>query len=115
MKKVVRKRLRRNPRSLFLRRNLKRRSPSTSAGLWCNLALLSQLRNACSSQPLDKPECPDHVEHWANDVSRDVAQEIQLRCDVAGEPVPEYVRDFVEARAISTVTPKQNRVALARL
>jgi hypothetical protein len=54
------------------------------------------------------------LEHWANDVSKDVAQEIQLRCDIAGEPVPEHVRDFVEARAISTVLPNQNRAAPAR-
>ena len=36
------------------------------------------------------------LEHWANDVSRDVAQVIEDRCDIAGEPVPEHVRDFVE-------------------
>ena len=35
-------------------------------------------------------------EHWADDVSRQIAQEIQRRCDVAGEPVPEGMRDFVE-------------------
>ena len=37
------------------------------------------------------------LEHWANDVSRDVAQVIEDRCDIAGEPVPEHVRDFVES------------------
>ena len=36
------------------------------------------------------------LEHWANDVSRDVALVIEDRCDIAGEPVPEHVRDFVE-------------------
>ena len=35
-------------------------------------------------------------EHWADDVSRQIAQEIQRRCDIAGEPVPEGIRDFVE-------------------
>ena len=35
------------------------------------------------------------LEHWADDVSKDVAQEIQARCDIAGEPVPEHVEDFV--------------------
>ena len=39
------------------------------------------------------------LEHWANDVSRDVAQIIQTRCDIAGDPVPEHVRDFVESYA----------------
>ena len=28
------------------------------------------------------------LEHWADDVSKDVAQEIQTRCDIAGEAVP---------------------------
>ena len=34
--------------------------------------------------------------HWADDVSRQTAEEIQKRCDLAGEPVPECIRDFVE-------------------
>ena len=37
------------------------------------------------------------LEHWANDVSEDIAQEVQTRCDIAGEPVPEHLRDFVYA------------------
>jgi hypothetical protein len=36
------------------------------------------------------------LEHWADDVSKDVAQEVQTRCDIAGEPVPEHLRDFVD-------------------
>ena len=32
------------------------------------------------------------LEHWADDVSKDVAQEIQTRCDIAGEAVPEHPR-----------------------
>ncbi|MGY2908945.1 hypothetical protein [Bradyrhizobium sp. URHC0002] len=39
------------------------------------------------------------LEHWADDVSPDVAHEIQTRCDIAGEPVPEHLRDFVDACA----------------
>jgi hypothetical protein len=34
--------------------------------------------------------------HWADDVSRQIAEEIQRRCDIAGEPVPEHIRGFVE-------------------
>jgi hypothetical protein len=34
--------------------------------------------------------------HWADDVSRQIAEEIQKRCDLAGEPVPECIRDLVE-------------------
>ena len=36
------------------------------------------------------------LEHWADDVSRQIAEEIQKRCDLAREPVPEGIRDFVE-------------------
>jgi hypothetical protein len=39
------------------------------------------------------------LEYWADDVSKDVAQEIQARCDIAGEPVPEHLRDFVDTYA----------------
>ena len=39
------------------------------------------------------------LEHWADDVSKDVAEEIQARCDIAGEPVPEHIQDFVDAYA----------------
>jgi hypothetical protein len=37
------------------------------------------------------------LEHWTEDVSAQVAVEIQSRCDIDGEPVPEHVRDFVNA------------------
>jgi hypothetical protein len=33
-----------------------------------------------------------------DDVSRQIADEIQERRDIAGEPVPEHIRDFVEDR-----------------
>ena len=39
------------------------------------------------------------LEHWADDVSKDVAQEVQTRCDIAGEPVPEHIADFVDTYA----------------
>jgi hypothetical protein len=39
------------------------------------------------------------LEHWSDDVSKDVAQEIQMRCDIAGEPVPEHIQDFVDTHA----------------
>ena len=39
------------------------------------------------------------LEHWADDVSEDVAQGIQTRSDIAGDPVPEHLRDFVETYA----------------
>jgi hypothetical protein len=39
------------------------------------------------------------LEHWAHDVSRDVALEIQSRCDIDGRDVPEPLRDFVNRYA----------------
>jgi len=35
------------------------------------------------------------LEHWAEDVSKDVALEIQIRCDISGDDVPEALQDFV--------------------
>jgi hypothetical protein len=35
------------------------------------------------------------LEHWSKDVSSDIADEIQARCDLEGVNVPEHVRDFV--------------------
>ena len=45
------------------------------------------------------------LEHWANDVSKDIAQMIQARCDIAADPVPEHIRDFVENYAPTTRRP----------
>jgi hypothetical protein len=36
------------------------------------------------------------LEHWAQDVSKDIALEIQARCDIDGHDVPETLRDFVD-------------------
>jgi len=41
------------------------------------------------------------LEHWTRDVSADVAAEIQSRCDIEGEPVPEHIADFMERHAAS--------------
>jgi hypothetical protein len=35
------------------------------------------------------------LEHWLRNISEEVALEIQTRCDIDGEDVPESVRDFV--------------------
>jgi hypothetical protein len=42
------------------------------------------------------------LEHWADDVSAQIAAEIQARSDIEGYPLPEHVRDFVEIHAIRT-------------
>lgn len=36
------------------------------------------------------------LEHWSEDVSSDVAAEIQIRCDMDGVAVPEHLTDFVQ-------------------
>ena len=41
------------------------------------------------------------LEHWAKDISAEVAAEIQTRCDIDGEPVPEHIADFVQRYARS--------------
>jgi len=43
------------------------------------------------------------LEHWSEDISGQVAREIQSRCDMAGDRVPEHIRDFVEEFAALTV------------
>ena len=35
------------------------------------------------------------LEHWSEDVSKDVALEIQTRCDIEGVAVPEHIQGFV--------------------
>ena len=35
------------------------------------------------------------LEHWAEDVSEEVANEIRIRCDIEGVCVPEHIVDFV--------------------
>ncbi len=37
------------------------------------------------------------LEHWAQDVSGDIATEIQTRFDIDGDELPEHIRDFVAA------------------
>lgn len=35
------------------------------------------------------------LEHWSDDVSEDIAAELQSRCDIDGVEVPDHVSDFV--------------------
>lgn len=39
------------------------------------------------------------LEHWSEDVSSDIAEEIQMRCDIDGVPLPEHLTDFVQSHA----------------
>lgn len=51
------------------------------------------------------------LEHWTRDVSADVAAEIQSRCDIEGEPVPEHIADFME-RQVASIRSLADRQAL---
>jgi hypothetical protein len=37
------------------------------------------------------------LEHWSEDVSADIAREIQTRCDIEGEGLPDHLQEFVES------------------
>ncbi len=37
------------------------------------------------------------LEHWSQDISKDIAAEIQTRCDIEGAAVPDHVEDFVHS------------------
>jgi hypothetical protein len=39
------------------------------------------------------------LEHWSEDITRDIAAEIQTRCDIDRATVPEHIRDFVRSHA----------------
>jgi hypothetical protein len=42
------------------------------------------------------------LEHWRTDISRDVAEEIRVRCDIEGISVPEHIGDFVRHQTAGT-------------
>ena len=42
------------------------------------------------------------IEHWSDDLSKFVAQEICCRCDIEGNDVPAYLQEFV-SRASSVI------------
>jgi hypothetical protein len=39
------------------------------------------------------------LEHWAADVSAEIAAEIQIRCDIQGEPMPDHLSDFMHSNS----------------
>lgn len=39
----------------------------------------------------------DPLGYWSKDVSRELAEEIQARCDIDTMPVPEHIQDFVRS------------------
>jgi hypothetical protein len=51
------------------------------------------------------------LEHWSEDVSAEVAREIQARSDIDGEGLPEHLQDFVNEHRLapSRFSPNRNR------
>jgi hypothetical protein len=35
------------------------------------------------------------LEHWTDDLSKDIAREIRCRCDIEGQGIPAYLEEFV--------------------
>jgi hypothetical protein len=58
-------------------------------------AVISDLMTGQFSNPV-RVVAFNTLEHWSKDVSPEIAQEIQTRCDIEGNDVPEHIRDFVE-------------------
>ena len=46
------------------------------------------------------------LEHWTADISKNVAEEIQCRCDIEGAPVPAHLEDFV-AKSLGSVRTRK--------
>jgi len=45
------------------------------------------------------------LEHWSRDISREVADEIRMLCDIEGISVPEHISDFVERHTARAPQP----------
>ena len=45
------------------------------------------------------------LEHWSQDISSDVAREIQTRCDIEGVAAPEHLSDFLERQTAPSRAP----------
>ena len=59
---------------------------------------ISELVAGCFNDPI-KVISFNTLEHWMKDISTDVADEIQARCDIEGVTLPDYLSDFVESHS----------------
>lgn len=59
-------------------------------------AIIADLLAGCFSNPVGVVAF-NTLEHWSGDMSKDVAREIQCRCDIEGDQVPEYLKSFFES------------------
>jgi hypothetical protein len=51
----------------------------------------------------------DALGRWSKDVSRELAKEIQTRCDIDAMPVPEHIQDFVRSHWTSPTALARRR------
>jgi hypothetical protein len=45
------------------------------------------------------------LEHWSQDISGEIAAEIQTHCDIEGAAVPGHIEDFVDSHTASVPQP----------
>ena len=45
------------------------------------------------------------LEHWSRDISKEIAEEICICCDIEGIAVPEHIADFVERHTARVAQP----------
>ncbi len=54
------------------------------------------------------------IEHWRDDLSGFVAQEICCRCDIEGQDVPAYLQEFVSRASSLTIVSHPDAVVTER-
>ena len=61
-------------------------------------ATIGELVAGCFHDPI-KVISFNTLEHWMKDISTEIADEIQARCDIDGVTLPDYLSDFVESHS----------------
>ena len=61
-------------------------------------ATIGELVAGCFNDPI-KVISFNTLEHWMKDISTEIADEIQARCDIDGVTLPDYLSDFVESHS----------------
>ena len=46
------------------------------------------------------------IEHWRDNLSKDVAREIRCRCDIEGHDIPVYLQEFVSRASVQNKAGK---------
>jgi len=57
---------------------------------------IGELIAGCFSDPV-RVMSFNTLEHWTQDISTEIATEIQARCDIDGTELPDHIKDFVES------------------